>query len=93
MNRVFANGLVDQGSFPGRVIPKTQKIILDAALLNTQHNKIRIKSKVEQSWEWNSAPTTQCSSYWKGTLQVTLDYRHQLYLLTKILIIYIYIYK
>ena len=24
------------GSIPGRVIPKTQKIILDAAMLNTQ---------------------------------------------------------
>ena len=25
MNRVFDNGLGDQGSIPGRVIPKTQK--------------------------------------------------------------------
>ena len=24
MNRVFTNGLEDQGSIPGRVIPKTQ---------------------------------------------------------------------
>ncbi len=31
---------------PGRVIPKTQKMLLDAALLNTQHYKVKIKSKV-----------------------------------------------
>ena len=36
-------------SIPGRVIPKTQKLVLDSALLNTQQNKIRIKAKVEQS--------------------------------------------
>ena len=33
---------------PGRVIPKTQKMVLDAALLNTQHYKV-IKGEVEQS--------------------------------------------
>ena len=43
MSRVFANGPGDRGSIPGRVIPKTQKIVLDAALLNTQHYKVRIK--------------------------------------------------
>ena len=35
MVRVFANGLGDWGSIPGRVIPKTQKMVLDASLLNT----------------------------------------------------------
>ena len=49
MSRVFANGLEDQGSHPGRVIPKTQKKVLSVALLNTQHYKVRIKGKVEQS--------------------------------------------
>ena len=29
-------------------IPKTQKMVLDAALLSTQHYKERIKGKVEQ---------------------------------------------
>ena len=53
--RVFANGLGDLGSIPGRVIPKTQKMELDASLLNTQHYKVRIKGKVEQSWERSSA--------------------------------------
>ena len=49
MSRVFANGLGDQGSIPGRVIPKTQKMVLDDALLNTQQYKVGIKGKVEQS--------------------------------------------
>ena len=40
----------------GRVIPKTQKMVLDTALLNTQHYKVRIKGKVEQSRERSSAP-------------------------------------
>ena len=53
--RLFANGPGDLGSIPGRVIPKTQKIVLDASLLNTQHYKVRIKGKVEQSWERSSA--------------------------------------
>ena len=55
MSRVFASGLGDQGSIPGQVIPKTQKMALDAALLNTQYYKVRIKGKVEQSREWSSA--------------------------------------
>ena len=55
MSRVFANGQGDRGSIPGWVIPKTQKMLLDTALLSTQHSKIRIKGKVEQSKEWNSA--------------------------------------
>ena len=55
MGGVFANGPVDQGSTPGWVIPKTQKLVLDAALLNTQHYKVGIKDKVNQSREWSSA--------------------------------------
>ena len=54
MSRVFANGPGDWGSVPGRVIPKTQKMVLDAALLNDQHYKVQIKGKVEQSREWSS---------------------------------------
>ena len=58
MSRVFANGPGDRGSIPAQVIPKTQKMVLDAALLNTQHYKVWIKGKVEQS------PTPRwCSSY------------------------------
>ena len=53
--RVFANGLGDLGSIPGRVIPKTKKKVLDATLLITQHHKVRIKGKAEQSRERSSA--------------------------------------
>ena len=35
MDRMFGNGLGKRGSIPGRVIPKTQKMVLDASLLNT----------------------------------------------------------
>ena len=54
MSRVFANGPGDRGSMPGRVIPKTQKMVIDTTLLNTQHYKVRIKGKVEQSRERSS---------------------------------------
>ena len=46
-SRVFANGLGGQDSIPGRVIPKTQKRVLNATLLNTRHYKVMIKIKVE----------------------------------------------
>ena len=55
MDRVFDNGLGDLGSIPGRVIPKTLKMVLDTSLLNTQQYKVRIKGKVEQSSERSSA--------------------------------------
>ena len=75
MGRVFANGPGDLGSFPGRVIPKTLKMVLDTSLLNTQQYKVRIKGKLEQSWEKSSSlPTPRCSSYWKGSLLVAFDY-------------------
>ena len=35
VGRVFTNGPGELGSIPGRVIPKTLKIILDTSLLNT----------------------------------------------------------
>ena len=77
---MFANGPGDLGSISGRVIPKTQKMVLDASLLNTQHYKVRIKGKVEQSREGVApSPTHWCSSYRKGSLRVTLDYGRQLY--------------
>ena len=55
MIRVFTNGSENQGSIRGRVKPKTQKMVLNATLLNTQHYKIRTKGKVEQSREWSSS--------------------------------------
>ena len=82
MGRVFANGPGDLCSIPCRVIPKTLKIVLDTFLLNTQLYKVRIKGKVEQSRERSSSsPTPRCSSNWKWSLLLALDYGRQLYLL------------
>ena len=47
MSREFANGPGDRGSVLCRVIPKTQKMVFDVVLLNTQHYKVSIKDKVE----------------------------------------------
>ena len=47
--RVFTNGPGDMGSIPGRVIPKTLKMVLDTSLLNTRQYKACIESKAEQS--------------------------------------------
>ena len=55
MGRVFADDPGDRGSIPGRVIPKTLKMVLDTSLLNTQQYKVCIKGKMEQSRERNSA--------------------------------------
>ena len=66
VSRVFANGPGDLGSIPGRVIPKTLKMVLDASLLNPHQYKVRVK--------WRNlgkgvAPslTSRCSSYRKGS--------------------------
>ena len=56
MIRVFANGPGDRGSILGWVIPKTQKMVPEASLLNTHHYKVSIKGKVEQSRERSSPP-------------------------------------
>ena len=55
VGRVFPNGPGDLGSIPGHIIRKTLKMVLDTSLLNTQQYKVRIKGKVEQSWERSSA--------------------------------------
>ena len=55
VGRVFASGPIDLGSTPGRVIPKTFKMVLDTSLLNTKRYKVRIKGQVEQSRERSSA--------------------------------------
>ena len=78
LGRVFANGHGDRGSIPGRVIPKTQKRLLDISLFNTQHYKVRIKGKVQEFKEGSVPfPTHRCSSYWKERLRFTLDYGRQ----------------
>ena len=48
MVTMFTNGQGDRDSIAGRVIPKTEKMVIDASLLNTQHYKEGIKGKVVQ---------------------------------------------
>ena len=101
---MLANGQGNLGSIPGRVIPKTQKMVFDTFLLNIQRYRIGIKSKMDQSKERISAsPSPQFSSCWKGSLCVTLNFGRLIYIyiffvrhniLNELRIyIYIYIYK
>ena len=53
--RMFAKDPGERGSIPGHVIPKTFKMVLDTALLSPQQYEVRIKGKVEKSWEMGSA--------------------------------------
>ena len=55
VGRVFANGPGDLRSIPGRIIPKTLKMVLDTSLFDTQQYKVCIKNKVEQSRKRNNA--------------------------------------
>ena len=71
--RVFVNGPGDLGSIPGRVILKTQKMVLPCLTLSI----IRYRSRLKWSNPGKGAgpfPTPWCCSYRKGRLRVTLDY-------------------
>ena len=73
------------GSILCRVIPKTQKMVLDASLFNTQHYKVQIKGKWSTSGNVVTlSPTPRFRSYWKRNLLVAFDYGRPT--------IYIYIY-
>ena len=51
---------------------RLKKMVLDAALLNTQHFKVWIKGKEEHPGNGVApSPTSRCNSYWKGSLWVT----------------------
>ena len=77
---MFTNGLGDLGSIPRCVIPKTLKMVLDTSLLNTQQYKVHIKAKWSDPGKRVAiSPTPRCSSYWKGSLLVALDYGRQLF--------------
>ena len=90
MCRVFANGLRDWGSIPDQIIPKSQKM-----LLNTQHDKVRIKGKVEQSRElWSIIPC--CSNVVaikKGTFRSPLTKVINFIYILLYIYIYTHIYK
>ena len=84
VGRVFANGPRDLGSIPGRVIPKTLKMVLDTSLLNIWQYKVCIKGKVEQSKERSS--TLGVVAIEKGAIWLPLTTA------TNFIYIYIYIY-
>ena len=64
MSRVFTNGQGDWDSIPSRVLPKTQKMVLDTTLLSTQYNKVRIRVKWSNPGNRVVPSTTpRCSSY------------------------------
>ena len=64
MVRVLANGPENRGSIPDRVIPKTEKILLDASLFNSQHFKGRINCKKNNLGKGVApSPRPPCSSY------------------------------
>ena len=70
----FVNSPEDRDSIPGWIIPKTQKWYLIPPCLTL--SIIRYGSRVK----WNNpgkglatSHTLRCCSYWKGSLQVTLD--------------------
>ena len=52
---VFGNDPGDRGSIPGRVTPKTLKMVLDTSLRKTLQYKVHMKGKVEQFREMSSA--------------------------------------
>ena len=91
---MFANGPGHQGSIFGWVIQKTQKLVIDTFLLNTQPYKVQIKDKVGKSGERSSALSYTSVLY----VMKREPSGRQLYLLTYIhiflggLYIYIYIY-
>ncbi len=64
LSKVFAYGPGNLWFNPRSSHTKDSKMVLDAILLNTQHYKVRIKGKVEQSRERYSAlsPTLRCCS-------------------------------
>ena len=71
MDKVFANGPRDWGSIPGRVRPKTQKMVIGLTLLNNLYFKVQIQSKWSNTEKWVAPfPKSQYSSYWKGAFQL-----------------------
>ena len=94
MGRLFANGPGDQGSIPGWVIPKTFKMVLNTSLLNTQHHKVHIEGKMEQSRGMSSALPLHLGvvAFEKGAFRSSTTKYRQLYFFTYIIHVYIYIY-
>ena len=63
---MLVNGPGDLGSIPGRVIPKTQKMAIDASSLNTQRDKVWIKGKIDQS----SVVVIENGAFWSPSTMI-----------------------
>ena len=76
--RAFNNGPGDQSSIPGRVIPKTIKNGTTCSTISIIRYVSRVKWSNQRKWV---APSSKhrCSSIWKESLRVTLDYSRTLY--------------
>ena len=78
MRRVLANGPRDQGSTQVESYQRLKKWYLMLPCLTL--SIIRYGSKVKWSNPGNGvvpSPTAQCSSYWKGSLRIALNYGRQ----------------
>ena len=72
MVKVLANGPEDRGLIQSKVIPKTHKMVLDSALHHTQHYKVQIKGKVDQSMKRSAAvPYISVSAIEKEAIRST----------------------
>ena len=69
------------GSISGRVIPKTQKWYLVPPCLTLSNIRYVLRVKWSNPGKGVApSPIPRCSSYWKGSLLVALDYGRLLYL-------------
>ena len=81
VGRVFANGPGNLGSIPGRVIQKKLlkwHLVPPCLTLSNIRYVSRIKW-INPTKRVAPFPTPRCSSYWKESILVALNYGHQLY--------------
>ena len=75
MVRVFISGPWAWGFNLRSSYNMTLKTVLDASLLNTQHDMVQIKGKWSNPGKGVSpSPIHWCHRYWKVSLQVAFDY-------------------
>ena len=82
MSREFTNGPADWGSIES--YQRLKKMIFDAALLNTQYYKVRVKLSNPENGVAPS-PTRRYSSYWKGSFGSPSTKIGNLYWLTPVI--------
>ena len=78
VGRVFANGPGDLGPIPGRVIPKTLKMVRDTFFVTRSNIRYVLRVKWSNPGKGVAPPTYRWRIYWKGRLLVAFDYCFQL---------------